>query len=267
MDLSDQIKIELPYLRRYARALTGSQAKGDDFSIEALQLIMQDRSELGAGVSVKIGLFTCFHKIWAQKAISTDAADTPLEAQAQKHLGVLSHDTREALLLSTLEGFSADEIAHIIGSPAEAVPDLIARAQADMADAAKGRVLIIEDEPLIAMDLQSIVTDIGHTVTGLARTHTEAVEMGQEDRPDLILSDIQLADNSSGIEAVQELLLSLGDVPVVFVTAFPERLLTGNRPEPAFLISKPYREDQIESTVSQALFFSTTETLHQQAGT
>jgi hypothetical protein len=48
---------------------------------------------------------------------------------------------------------------------------------------------------------------------------------------------------------------------VIFVTAFPERLLTGKRPEPAFLITKPYVEDQVRSAVSQAMFFASTETL------
>ena len=53
----------------------------------------------------------------------------------------------------------------------------------------------------------------------------------------------------------------LDQVPVVFITAFPEKLLTGDRPEPAFLITKPYTEDQVQSAVSQAMFFATTETL------
>ena len=87
------------------------------------------------------------------------------------------------------------------------------------------------------------------------------MELGKQTQPDLILADIQLADNSSGIDAVNDLLKAIGDVPVIFITAFPERLLTGERPEPAFLISKPYKEDQVKSAVSQAMFFASTETL------
>jgi DNA-binding LytR/AlgR family response regulator len=78
----------------------------------------------------------------------------------------------------------------------------------------------------------------------------------------MILADIQLADKSSGIDAVNEILAELGDRPVVFITAFPERLLTGERPEPAFLITKPYSEDQVRSAVAQAMFFTSTETLN-----
>jgi DNA-binding LytR/AlgR family response regulator len=70
----------------------------------------------------------------------------------------------------------------------------------------------------------------------------------------MILADIQLADGSSGIDAVNEILGVL-DVPVVFITAYPERLLTGERPEPAFLITKPFKPEMVKAVISQALFF------------
>jgi len=105
------------------------------------------------------------------------------------------------------------------------------------------------------------VQNIGHHVTGTARTRDEAVALALRDRPDLILADIQLADNSSGIDAVNDILARMGEMPVIFITAFPERLLTGERPEPAFLITKPFTEEQVRSAVSQAMFFSSTETL------
>jgi CheY-like chemotaxis protein len=121
---------------------------------------------------------------------------------------------------------------------------------------------VIEDEAIIAMDIAAIVEGMGHRVTATARTHREAVRMASAEKPDLILADIQLADNSSGIDAVNEILAQFGDIPVIFITAFPERLLTGERPEPAFLINKPYTEEQVRSAVSQAMFFSSTDTLH-----
>jgi CheY-like chemotaxis protein len=121
--------------------------------------------------------------------------------------------------------------------------------------------MIIEDEAIIAMDIESIIRGMGHSVTGIARTRDGAVALAKRERPDLILADIQLADNSSGIDAVNQILRDLPDMPVIFVTAFPERLLTGERPEPAFLITKPFSEEQIRSAVSQAMFFASTETL------
>ena len=73
-------------------------------------------------------------------------------------------------------------------------------------------------------------------------------------QPGLILADIQLADGSSGLEAVNELLATF-EAPVIFITAFPERFLTGERPEPAFLIAKPFQPATVSAIISQALFF------------
>ncbi len=115
-------------------------------------------------------------------------------------------------------------------------------------------VLIIEDEPLIAMDLEELVENLGHSVTGIARTRREAVELASARQPGLILADIRLADMSSGLDAVNELLQSF-EVPVIFITAYPEQLLTGERPEPAFLITKPFRPATVSAVISQALFF------------
>jgi CheY-like chemotaxis protein len=115
-------------------------------------------------------------------------------------------------------------------------------------------VLIIEDETFIAMDLESLVRNLGHNVIGVARTHADAVALAKNKKPGLILADIQLADGSSGLDAVNELLRTF-EVPVVFITAYPERFLTGERPEPAFLISKPFQTAMVSAVASQALFF------------
>jgi len=180
---------------------------------------------------------------------------------AQAHLATPTTNTREALLLATLEEFSISDIAIIMNTGRDEVRHLIDVARKDMEQSIVGKVMVIEDEAIIAADLSEIASGLGNTGTGIARTRTEAVALGNDDRPDLILADIQLADNSSGIDAVNDLLGQIGDVPVIFITAFPERLLTGDRPEPAFLISKPYKGEQVISAISQAMFFASTETL------
>jgi len=259
--VSDQLGKFIPYLRRYARALTGSQNSGDTFAAAALEAILADRSVLD-GTDVKTGLFRVLYGIWASAGAPTEDGETGAQAQAQKHLAKLTNNSREALLLYSIEGFSYRDIGTIIGVDTSEAEALVAIARREMADSVMGSVMIIEDEAIIAMDLESIVADMGHRVTGIARTRDEAVTLGKADVPNLILADIQLADNSSGIDAVNDLLTELGHRPVIFITAFPERLLTGDKPEPAFLISKPYTEDQVISAVSQAMFFSSTETLH-----
>lgn len=259
-DFSDRIAAELPYLRRYARALTGTQASGDKYAIATLETLLQDRSVF-KDLPVKVGLFKCFHAIWTSAGAPVGEEADGIAGRAQQHLAALQTNTREALLLTTIEEFSIADTALIMDISRDEVRHLINVARTDMESSVSGRILIIEDEAIIAADLNAIVTELGHTVTGIARTRTSAVDLGTKTKPDLILADIQLADNSSGIDAVNDLLRDLGDTPVIFITAFPERLLTGERPEPAFLIAKPYKEEQVQSAVSQAMFFASTETL------
>ena len=253
---------ELPYLRRYARALTGSQDSGDLYAAATLEAILEDDAVWEAGLAPKAALFKAFNSIWTSSGSPVEEGGDGLEARAQRHMARLTPNTREALLLHTVEEFSLSDTGAIMDIPEDEAAELIRIAETEMRDSVSGKVLVIEDEAIIAMDIQSIVADMGHRITGVARTRDGAVELGKKERPDLILADVQLADNSSGIDAVADLLGHFGDIPVIFITAFPERLLTGEKPEPAFIISKPYSEEKVRSSVSQAMFFSSTETLH-----
>ena len=259
-DLAQSIARELPYLRRYARALTGSQSAGDNYAAATLEAILSDRSVLDGVNDMRIGLFRAFHAIWQSSGQPVDPPQPgSREAAAQAHLRGLTPNSREALLLRTIESLRYDQIAVIMQTDQPEAEELVQIALNEMGSAIRGKVMVIEDEMIIAMDLKGIVQAMGHDVTGVARTHKDAVKLARSNRPDLILADIQLADGSSGIDAVNELMGEMGDVPVIFITAFPERLLTGDRPEPAFLISKPYSEEQVRSAVSQAMFFASTE--------
>lgn len=246
----------LPLLRRYARALTGSQASGDKYAAMTLEALLEDRSIFETASSNKVALFAAFNRIWSSLGAKVYSDETGLSAEAQRHLSQLSANTREALLLHTIEEFTVDEVAEIMEISASEAQHLINVAEQEMEKSVAGKILIIEDEAIIALHISKIVKKLGHTVTGMARKQSEAIKLAAEEKPDLILSDIQLADGSSGIDAVNEILTEAGDIPVIFITAFPERLLTGERPEPAFLITKPYTEEQVQSAVSQAMFFS-----------
>ncbi len=258
---ADRIADELPYLRRYARALTGSQERGDQYAVATLEAVLQDEGQMAAASSTRVALFQTFHAIWSTSGRQIDDSANGAEGRAQARLAHLTVGSREALLLNSIEKFRTAQIAEIMGQTAEEVAALIEKARDEMAERAAGRVLIIEDEAIIAMDLEGIVSAIGHSITGIARTAARAVQLGKAERPDLVLADIHLADSSSGIDAVNELLKHFGKLPVIFITAYPERLLTGERPEPAFLITKPYDEEQVRSAISQALFLSSTEEL------
>lgn len=251
----------LPYLRRYARALSGNQETGDRYAAATLEALLQDRSVFDEGLSHKIALFKAFHAIWVSTGAPSGSSDTGIAARAQDHLSRLTPNTREVLLLRTVEEFSIADIAQITSLGQDEVEHLYSVAIRDMEEALSGKVMVIEDEAIIALDLQGIVSEMGHRITGVAPTHKAALDLFAQETPDLILSDIKLADGSSGIDAVNDILKTAADVPVIFITAYPERLLTGERPEPAFVINKPYTEDQVKSAVSQAMFFASTETL------
>ncbi|MDN5787474.1 response regulator [Pseudorhodobacter sp.] len=258
--LVEQIGICLPFLRRYARALTGSQQSGDSYAAAALESILADGLPID-GVDAKVALFRAFHLVWTSAGAPLGESETTLSDRAQSHMSRLTANSREALLLHAIEGFNFAEIGQILDLSADGAAESIGIARDEMRQATTGRVLVIEDEAIIAMDIEAIVEELGHKVTNVARTRREAVAFASEERPDLILADIQLADNSSGVDAVNDILAQFNAIPVIFITAFPEKLLTGKKPEPAFLITKPFTEEQVRSAVSQAMFFASTETL------
>jgi CheY-like chemotaxis protein len=244
----------LPYLRRYGRALTGSQRTGDAFVRAALEALLQAPDQLDRSRSARVELFRLFHAFWAPFAAEVDGGKPTSVAQmvGEELLANLPTQRREALLLTAVEGFTAAEAAIILARDENSIRADIAAANAAISEQMAGRVLIIEDEPIIAMDLQNIVEGLGHSIVGVATTRDEAVALARSHDADLVLADIQLADGSSGIDAVKDILAD-HDLPVVFITAFPERLLTGERPEPTYLITKPFQVEMLVATIGQAL--------------
>jgi len=265
MSQSASIAANLPYLRRFARALTGSQASGDAYAIATLEAIAEDAStsDNTSTLDPRQSLYQVFLKIWGSVALnqrSDDDADNPTVRAADKSLEALTPLPRVVFLLRALEGFTTSEVAEILERPQTEIQELLDVAGREIASQLRTNILIIEDEPIIALDLEGLVTELGHSVLRIARTHQEAVAAIADNPPGLVLADIQLADGSSGLDAVNEI-LTVCNVPVVFITAYPERLLTGDRPEPTFLITKPFRTDTVKAVISQALFFDRRATL------
>lgn len=254
MSRSQIVAEHLPLLRRYARALTGSQTSGDAYVAAMLEALLQDPALLDEKHGPRAGLFRLFTQIWNSVSVN-DNTDAPfLQVPSERRLSNITALPRQAFLLLSLEGFPEEDVAFILQKDIAEIRQLADTAGREMAAEIATDVLIIEDETFIAMDLESLVKNLGHNVIGVARTHTDAIAIAGKKRPGLILADIQLADGSSGLDAVNELLKAF-EVPVVFITAYPERFLTGERPEPAFLISKPFQPAMVSAVASQALFF------------
>jgi CheY-like chemotaxis protein len=259
MSISGDIKAHIPYLRRFSRALTGTREGGDDYVLAMLEIIVADQSKISASENLKIPLYRLLLEIWRAAPINAHAEHSGEQGKrneiaARRNIDAISALPRLAFLLNALEGFSLAEVGRILDVSEAVAGTLVGAANSEIADQIATNVLIIEDEPLVAFDLGEIVEGLGHSIVGVARTHKEAVAAIAATRPGLILADIQLADGSSGIEAVNEILGSLS-APVIFVTAYPERFLNGEPPEPAFLIAKPFSVDGLKAVISQALFF------------
>ncbi len=252
---SADILHEIPYLRRHARLLTGSKDVGDEYVRLCLELVMAEPERLERG-DLRVQLFHAFHSVWS--VINPPAPErvvdelTTHEERLEHGLAALAPTEKRVLLLVAVEDFSFEAVGQILDIDVEAVRRHFTKARRDLDEQVTCTVLIIEDEPLIAMELSRIVQEMGLTVIGTAARQDDALAAVEQDRPGLILADIQLQDNGSGIIAAHGI-LQQANVPIVFVTGYPDRLLTGEGFEPAFVVTKPFREDALKATIAQAL--------------
>ncbi|HYZ30761.1 MAG TPA: response regulator [Crenalkalicoccus sp.] len=235
----------LPYARRYARALLGSQEAGDALVAGALREVLA--ASPAEGLASDAGARTALYAAIGDLAEAAPRPATP-QAQAQE----ISQLQRRLLLLTALEGqtlTAAAAACHV----APATAELELRLARDvLKDGASARVLIIEDEPIIALDIQELVERCGHSVVGIAASETQAVSIARQERPSLVLADINLGAGGDGTHAVARLLRHVS-APVIFVTAHPERLLTGDAVEPAFVITKPFDPTTLAVATFQAV--------------
>lgn len=263
MSLSTRIAPHLPYLRRFSRAVTGSQSAGDAYVAAILEALIDDISVFPDSSSDKIALYRLYSSIFDRTTIEIPDHDQqhPWEKRASKNLAMLTPRSRQAFLLVSVEGFNDKEAAEILQEDEAGFSALLSEASEQISRHVATRIMIIEDEPLIAMDIEQMVETLGHEVVGIARTHQEALTLYNAEKPAMVLADIQLADGSSGIDAVNDI-LKTDAIPVIFITAFPERLLTGERSEPTFLVTKPFNPDMVKALISQALFFEESALAH-----
>lgn len=256
MSIAQTIRPHLPYLRRFARTLTGTQEAGDAYVATLLEGLVSTPSDFPTQMPSRVALYHLFLRVWNSVRLYTHNTAQGAINTAQRRINSISSLPRQAFLLVAVEGFTAAEAATILEIGESDIESLLDIAGQEIAHQVATNVLIIEDELLIAMDLESIVTSLGHTVQDVATTKTEALAAVKRQKPGLILADVKLADGSSGLDAVKEI-VSNGEVPIIFITAYPEKVLTGERPEPTFLISKPFQRETVMAIISQALFFDT----------
>jgi CheY-like chemotaxis protein len=256
MNFAEQVARRLPQLRRFGCALTGSQRSGDAYVRATLETLAEESGWLPGESDPTIVVFGTFCRLWLSVDIngSREATLSPWERNADLRLAAMVPQERLVFLLRQLERFDAEQTASILGTDIATVEAMMRKAEADIAAQLVSRILIIEDEQLVSLDLARLVNGLGHEVCAVARTRKEALAAVARDRPGLILADIQLGDGSSGIDAISDISKQYAP-PVVFITGHPDLLLTGERPEPTYLISKPYDPEAVKAMISQVLFF------------
>lgn len=257
VSLGHQIAPHLPFLRRYARALTGSQDVGDQLVKSTLRLIVEAPNVFPRDVDPRLGLYKVLQKELQSfelvPASQTESATA--EGIAQARLARISPETRQALLLTGMEGFSPEDAAYLLDISLVRVESLVAQALNELKRQARTSILVIENDPSIVSQIVEAAESLGHQVAGVAQTREEAVALFKSSETGIVTADIRLVDGSSGIEAVKDI-LRIRSVPVLFVTADPEDLLTGERPEPTYLVTKPFMRSTLQAAINQALFYN-----------
>jgi len=201
----------------------------------------------------KLGVFALFHRLQQPFGGLDQPSDAgSVSGRLKESLTEMAPLQRQVLLLTVLEGFTVADAAHILGIDVDKAERSLREARRELQRVASVRILVIEDEAVIALDVADIVRNAGHEVVGIAATEKAAVDLAKKHSPHLVLADIQLRGSDSGISAVKEILQAM-TVPVIFVTGYPERLLTGTQLEPAFVISKPFDPDLLRAAIAQAL--------------
>ena len=126
--------------------------------------------------------------------------------------------------------------------------------------AAAPKIMIVEDETLVAKDIEASLTSLGYTVCRAVSSGEDALAFIAQDRPDLILMDIMLKGNLDGIETANRVRRQL-DIPVIFLTAYSDAATVGRAKETnAFgYLLKPFEESELRTTIEMALYKNETE--------
>ena len=122
--------------------------------------------------------------------------------------------------------------------------------------AAKARkILVVEDEALVALGVSSLIEDMGHEVCGVATSVAEAVELSRSHAPDLVLMDVNLQEGGNGIDAAHQLRAFERPPIVLFLTSYvdSDTRRRMQEAEPFGIVQKPYAEEQLQKTVKEAL--------------
>src|SRR5262249_50323111 len=162
---------------------------GDSYVAATLEALVKEPNLVALAEHPRIALYQVFSRIWNSVQINGGVERAVNLVPAERHLGQITAMPRQAFLLVSVEGFS--DAAAILDVGQQALQDLVDESGRELAAQIATDVLIIEDEILIALDLEQLVENLGHRTIGIARTRAEAIALAKAKRPGLILADIQ----------------------------------------------------------------------------
>jgi len=252
MSLRDNLIHEFPLIRRYARALTGSQFLGDCYVRQMLEVILAEPRLLGPASDLPMNLYRLFHRIECNICLPGNYYGAYGDSD-ERHLRDICPLHRQVLLLVSLQGFSITSVAHILQLSVDAVERNLVIGHREMADEGPRRILVIEQVSLPPLNIAAMLAELGHSIVGIVPVREDSFVEPEFIPPELVVADIHLSDRQAGIDAVRDILFE-HTVPVVFVSAHPERFLTGSGIEPVFLVDQPFNLGSIDVAISQALF-------------
>ena len=255
-----QLQAHLPYLRRYARALTGATDRGDDLVTRCVEVAMMAPTRFGLADESRVPLYALLNLLFDEEG--TDGSregggrPAPSPHPIERALSQLPELERRVYLLVALEDLSLPDVAQVLHiTPADAVQRLT-RARNGVRGALTQRVLVVEDNPILALEIGSLVTDMGHVVCGTAANEREALELAEVERPTLALLDVRLADGDNGIEVARALRQQKA-LRTIFVTAFDDELLERDARHLGQVVRKPFTADAVKAAISRAVFMPT----------
>lgn len=247
-----QILSQLPSLRRYAGFLTGSDEKGDALVTATLEGILAGKIALCADAELRIALFRALHDVWEPPDEISVKSSSGVRHRGDRFEDIVSPIERAVLILTRLEGLFVSEAGYVLRMDVGIAQRRLDWAESKLEHLLDRRILIVEDNILLAMELEELIASLGHRPIGPATTRAEAVNLAMRKRPHLILSDIQLRDGTSGIDAVDRIRHDI-DIPVIYLTAFPNQLGDRRHEPDSYVVPKPFSNSLIRSFITNAL--------------
>ena len=233
---------EAALVRRYFRAVLGDQAAGDRL---ADALPPQPRFGQGVRGAGAARVLCDAMRRWRRVHAQAVGAAPFSPASLVRALPPGRAPSRQAAILCDVFELSIAEAAEALDRSSGEVTMLLAEGRAAASAPLGARVLIVEDDPLVAEHLAQVARDVGARRVTIAKNASEAMASVP---PDIAVCDYDLGDGPTGADVVRRLSAEHGTA-CLFVTAHPERASRGGDGEPAFIVAKPFAEGVVRAAL------------------